>query len=270
MTGSKEFPLNKTHEPEDLQPSACLASLPLTLTSSARNGGADPGSREGRRGPVAGELLCALTGRCRRRNEDLGPEAAGLSGPVVSPVKWVDVPEEREDRPGQRRPGPALLPARARALVSACLPLFLPLLTVLACMTGYSLRRSLSLKFKTNRLHCVRSGHAGSHFHHLRQVSAVFSVLVSSLYLFRYFALGLLLTLLSCKCAISLFGHKFSVIYFLPACGSTFYSFYFLRAGFFFLIYEVWFMKIFFYYGLFASCVGRDHKDSSIFSYNTS
>ncbi|XDC78134.1 hypothetical protein R6Z07F_009307 [Ovis aries] len=127
------------------------------------------GHRKGNGAPwQASCCVPSLAARYRRRNKDLGPEAAGLSGPIVSPVKWVDVPAEPEDRPGQRRPGPALLPARARALVSASLRLFLPLLTVLTCMAGYSLRRSWSLKFKTNRPHCVRSGHAGSQFHHPR------------------------------------------------------------------------------------------------------
>lgn len=147
-----------------------FASLPLTLTSSAGSCGADPGSQGGKQG-VPWQPSCvwpSLAVRYRRQNKDSGPEAAGLSGPIVWPVKWVEVPEEHEDRPGQWRPGPALLPARARALVSASLPLLLPPPTVLSCMTGCSLRRSLSLKVKTNGLHWVRSGHAGSHFHHPR------------------------------------------------------------------------------------------------------
>lgn len=102
-----------------------FASLPLTLTSSARNCGADPGSQEGKQGVPWQASCCvpSLAVRYRRRNKDLGPEAAGLSGPIVSPVKWADVPAEREDRPGQRRPGPAPCEGQGAGF---CLPSSLP------------------------------------------------------------------------------------------------------------------------------------------------
>ena len=180
VTGSKEFLLNKTYEPKGLQQSVCLSFTtfnPYQLCSQMW-GWPWTTERETRGVPRQASLL-----RVPHRPRD-SADKAGIWDPrrLRSPwphrlaVKRDDVTEDTrpESRTVASRPAP--LPARPMD-AAFCLPSSPPSSPdfVLACMTGNVLEISLSLKFKTNRLQGVCSGHAGSRFHHPREVLTIFS-----------------------------------------------------------------------------------------------
>lgn len=155
-------------------------SLPLTLTSSAHKRGADPGPQKGKHREFHGRRACrvSLTGHATAQTKQGFGTRGGRApcGRIVSPAKRDDVTEEHAH--GIRDDGVRAPPAPARPVDAAFrLPSSLPCSSdfVLTCMTGNVLEISLCLKFKTNRLQCVCSGHAGSRFHHPREVLTVFS-----------------------------------------------------------------------------------------------